>query len=93
MRTLRGGAGGTGSVLTVGTGEYLTTTRLCRAQQDGRTRIFYARSTTNLGRTPTGGSTTSGCVTHTAPDSRQIAGFHGRAGDEVDKIGFIDIRR
>ncbi|WP_443074796.1 jacalin-like lectin [Streptomyces sp. NBC_01431] len=27
------------------------------------------------------------------PDGWQIAGFHGRADDEVDKIGFIDIRR
>jgi hypothetical protein len=28
-------------------------------------------------------------VTRTAPSGRQIAGFHGRSGDEVDKIGFI----
>ncbi|MFE3525580.1 jacalin-like lectin [Streptomyces sp. NPDC059161] len=51
------------------------------------------RFTTNLGRPPAGGSTTSDCVTHTAPDGWQIAGFHGRPGDEADKIGFIDIRR
>ncbi|GAB3892384.1 hypothetical protein GCM10029964_067090 [Kibdelosporangium lantanae] len=45
--------------------------------------------TTNLGTTLTGGTTTSDCTTYTAPAGWQIAGFHGRAGDEVDKIGFV----
>ncbi|MFD9637831.1 jacalin-like lectin [Streptomyces violascens] len=88
-----GGSGGTGSSLTLRSQEYVTTARLCRAQADGHTRIFYAEFTTNLGGTLAGGSTTSDCVTHTAPPGWQITGFHGRSGDEVDKIGFIDTRR
>ncbi|MFF0010975.1 jacalin-like lectin [Streptomyces sp. NPDC005374] len=88
-----GGTGGTASSLTLGSGEYVTTANLCQADKDGHTRIFYAKFTTNLGRTLAGGATTSDCVTRTAPSGWQIAGFHGRAGDEVDKIGFIYTQR
>ncbi|MFD1662790.1 jacalin-like lectin [Streptomyces caeni] len=88
-----GGTGGTASSLTLGSGEYLTTARLCQGQKDGRTRVFYAEFTTNLGNTLAGGTTTSDCVTRTAPAGWQIAGFHGRSGSEVDKIGFIYTQR
>ncbi|WP_326660638.1 jacalin-like lectin [Streptomyces canus] len=88
-----GGTGGTASSLTLGSGEYVTTANLCQAEKDGHTRIFYAKFTTNLGRTLTGGTTTSDCVTRTAPTGWQIAGFHGRGGDEVDKVGFIYTQR
>jgi hypothetical protein len=84
-----GGTGGTLASLTLGADEYVTTAYLCRGQRSGRTRIFHARFTTNLGRTLSGGSTTSDCVTRSAPPGWQIAGFHGRSGSEVDKIGFI----
>ncbi|MFF5185937.1 jacalin-like lectin [Streptomyces sp. NPDC000345] len=92
-RLAHGGTGGTASSLTLGSGEYVTTAYLCQGQKDGHTRIFYAKFTTNLGNTLAGGSTTSDCVTRTAPSGWQIAGFHGRSGDEVDKIGFIYTRR
>ncbi|MFD7319591.1 jacalin-like lectin [Streptomyces sp. NPDC059875] len=88
-----GGTGGTATALTLGSEEYVTTAYLCRAQKDGHTRIFHARFTTNLGRTLAGGTTTPDCVTHTAPPGRQITGFHGRSGDEIDKIGFIYTQR
>ncbi|MDQ0828616.1 exonuclease III [Streptomyces achromogenes] len=88
-----GGSGGTAASLTLGGDEYLTTAYLCQAQKDGHTRIFYTRFTTNLGRTLAGGTTTSTCVTRTAPSGWQIAGFHGRSGDAVDKIGFVYTRR
>ncbi|KQW07210.1 jacalin-like lectin [Streptomyces sp. Root369] len=88
-----GGTGGTASSLTLGSGEYVTTANLCQAEKDGHTRIFYAKFTTNLGRTLAGGTTTSDCVTRTAPTGWQIAGFHGRGGDEVDKVGFIYTQR
>ncbi|MDX3243920.1 jacalin-like lectin [Streptomyces sp. ME18-1-4] len=84
-----GGTGGTASSLTLGSGEYVTTAYLCQGQYNDQTRIFYAKFTTNLGNTLAGGTTTSDCVTRTAPSGWQIAGFHGRSGDEVDKIGFI----
>ncbi|MFC8427646.1 jacalin-like lectin [Streptomyces sp. NPDC057253] len=88
-----GGTGGTASSLTLGSGEYVTAAQLCQGAKDGRTRIFYAKFTTSLGRTLAGGTTTSDCVTRTAPTGWQIAGFHGRTGDEVDKIGFIYTQR
>ncbi|MFI7499198.1 jacalin-like lectin [Streptomyces sp. NPDC049687] len=88
-----GGTGGTASSLTLASGEYATAAQLCRGVKDGRTRIFYARFTTNLGRTLAGGTTTSDCVTRTAPSGWQIAGFHGRSGEEVDKIGLVYTRR
>ncbi|WP_449349858.1 jacalin-like lectin [Streptomyces shaanxiensis] len=88
-----GGTGGTASSLTLGSGEYLTSAQLCQGVKDGNTRIFYAKFTTSLGRTLAGGTTTSDCVTRTAPTGWQIAGFHGRTGDEVDKIGFVYTQR
>ncbi|MEU6251299.1 jacalin-like lectin [Streptomyces sp. NPDC047043] len=88
-----GGTGGTASSLTLGSSEYVTTAQLCQGQYNDHTRIFYAKFTTNLGRTLAGGTTTSDCVTRTAPTGWQIAGFHGRSGDEVDKIGFIYTQR
>ncbi|GGN57915.1 hypothetical protein GCM10011579_020660 [Streptomyces albiflavescens] len=88
-----GGTGGSASSLTLGSGEYVTSAQLCQGVKDSHTRIFYAKFSTNLGRTLAGGTTTSDCVTRTAPTGRQIAGFHGRAGDEVDKIGFIYTQR
>ncbi|MGW2981527.1 jacalin-like lectin, partial [Streptomyces humidus] len=88
-----GGTGGTASTLTLGSGEYVTSTQLCQGQKDGLTRIFYARFTTNLGRSLAGGTTTSDCVTRTTPTGWQLAGFHGRAGEEIDKIGLLYTRR
>ncbi|MGW1748338.1 jacalin-like lectin [Streptomyces sp. NPDC002092] len=88
-----GGTGGTASSLTLGSGEYVTSTQLCEGSYNDHTRIFYAKFTTNLGRTLAGGTSTSDCVTRTAPSGWQLAGFHGRSGDEVDKIGFIYTQR
>ncbi|WIM94038.1 endonuclease/exonuclease/phosphatase family protein [Actinoplanes oblitus] len=88
-----GGTGGTATSLTLGSGEFVTSAYLCRGIYNSHTRIFYAKFTTNLGNTLAGGTTTSDCVTRTAPAGWQLAGFHGRAGDAVDKIGFIYTRR
>ncbi|MEU9044251.1 MULTISPECIES: jacalin-like lectin [unclassified Kitasatospora] len=88
-----GGSGGTASSLTLGSGEYVNSATLCQGSYNGHTRVFHVSFTTNLGRTLAGGSTTADCVTRTAPAGWQIAGFHGRAGDEVDKLGFLFTRR
>lgn len=88
-----GGTGGTAQSLTLGSPEYVTSAYLCRGSYSSQTRIFYARYTTSLGRTLAGGTTTADCVTRTAPAGWQIAGFTGRAGAEVDKIGFIYTQR
>ncbi|MFG2004404.1 jacalin-like lectin [Spirillospora sp. NPDC048911] len=88
-----GGTGGTASSLSLGSGEYVTSAYLCQGQKDGHTRIFYAKLSTNLGNTLAGGTTTSTCTTRTAPSGWQIAGFHGRSGDELDKVGLIYTQR
>ena len=88
-----GGGGGNAASLVLGSDEYVTSATLCEGKYQGDTRIFSARFTTNLGHTLAGGSDTSDCVTRTAPDGWQIAGFHGRSGDEVDKVGFIYTQR
>ncbi len=92
--TLRhGGTGGTAQSLTLGAGEYVASATVCRGRHDGRTRIFSVRLTTNLGAGLAGGTATADCSTWTAPAGRQLAGFHGRAGAELDKIGPIFTNR
>ena len=88
-----GGTGGTAKSLTLGTDEYVTSVKLCQGKYSNTTRIFYAQFITSTGNTLTGGTTTSDCATRTAPSGWQVAGFQGRAGTEVDKIGFIYTRR
>jgi hypothetical protein len=93
-RTLvHGGGGGTATSLVLGSAEYVTSATLCQGSYGGHTRIFSARFTTSVGRVLAGGSATADCVTRTAPDGWQLAGFHGRAGDEVDKLGFVYTQR
>ncbi|MDR7277016.1 jacalin-like lectin [Catenuloplanes atrovinosus] len=88
-----GGTGGTATTLTLAAGEYLTSVSLCQGKHSDTTRIFSARFTTSSGRALAGGTTTADCVTRTAPSGWQIAGFHGRAGDEIDKLGLIYTQR
>ncbi|NUR26958.1 MAG: endonuclease [Catenulispora sp.] len=87
-----GGTGGTLSSLTLGPSEHLTTAILCEGSYNGHTRIFSAKFGTDLGRSLSGGTTTSDCVTYAAPAGWQIAGFQGRAGDEIDKLGLVFTR-
>lgn len=84
-----GGTGGSPSSLSLGSGEYLSSLYACSGEVNNKPRIFYARFTTNNGRVLEGGSNTSNCKSYNAPDGWQIVGFHGRSGDEVDKIGVI----
>jgi hypothetical protein len=88
-----GGTGGTETSLTLSPGEDLTQVTLTKAEYMGRTRIFSARLTTTQGRTISAGKPTTDTVTFTAPEGWRIAGFTGRSGDEVDKIGVIYLPR
>ena len=87
-----GGTGGTAASLTLGSGEHVTGATFCEGSYNGHTRIFSARFTTDQGRSLSGGTTTSDCVTYTAPAGWQVAGFAGRSGDEVDKVGLVFTR-
>ena len=84
-----GGTGGTATSLTLASGEHLTSVKLTQGQKDGRTRIFSAAFTTDKGRTLSVGTAASDTKTFTAPSGRQIVGFTGRAGDEIDKLGVL----
>jgi endonuclease/exonuclease/phosphatase family metal-dependent hydrolase len=84
-----GGTGGSAKTLTLGAGEYITKVAMSSGKKDGHTRLFSIAFTTNLGRTVSGGTTTSDAVTYTAPAGWQIAGFAGRSGTEVDRLGMI----
>lgn len=86
---VHGGTGGTASVLNLASTEYVTSVTLDDGQYNGDTRTFYASFTTNQGHTLAGGTKTSSTVTYTAPSGWQIVGFHGRSGDELDKVGVI----
>jgi hypothetical protein len=62
---------------------------LCSGVYNGHTRIFFASFGTSAGRTLGGGTATSSCVTYGAPSGWQIVGFHGRAAEEVDRLGVV----
>jgi hypothetical protein len=84
-----GGTGGTATSLSLAPGEHLTSVKLTQGQKDGRTRIFSASFTTDKGRALTSGTPTTNTKTFTAPSGWQIAGFTGRSGDELDKLGVV----
>jgi hypothetical protein len=84
-----GGTGGSAQSLELAAAEYLSSVELCSGKHNGTTRIFYARFSTSSGRTLSGGSPTSDCITLRAPAQWQIVGFHGRSADEIDKLGAI----
>jgi endonuclease/exonuclease/phosphatase family metal-dependent hydrolase len=84
-----GGTGGEKDSFSMESGEYLTSLHACSSGKKDNGRISYARFTTSTGRTLEGGTETSDCETYIAPDGWQIVGFHGRSGDEIDKIGVI----
>ncbi|MEN9464521.1 MAG: hypothetical protein RL217_702 [Pseudomonadota bacterium] len=84
-----GGNGGSAASLTLANGEALTSLQLCSGKRNNQTRIFYAQFNTSQGRFLKGGSKTADCTTFNAPNNWQIVGFHGRSGDELDKVGVI----
>lgn len=84
-----GGAGGTTHSLTLRPDEHLTSLKVCKDEYHGKTRIFYARFLTSRHRSISGGTETSDCKTFHATNGWQIVGFHGRSGDELDKVGVI----
>ncbi|KAF1929316.1 uncharacterized protein M421DRAFT_91795 [Didymella exigua CBS 183.55] len=87
-----GGTGGTASTLTLNAGETLTGATLCQGTKSGKVRIFYAQLRTSAGRNVSTGTKTSDCVDKTAASGQSFVGFLGRAGDELDKLGFISTK-
>ncbi|KAM0335076.1 hypothetical protein ACHAQA_000110 [Verticillium albo-atrum] len=84
-----GGTGGSRSELVLAAGERWTAATLCQGKYNDRTRIFSIEARTSAGRTLRAGSTTSECLTFTAPAGWGIVGFLGRGGAEIDRLGFV----
>lgn len=87
-----GGSGGSAVSLTLNAGEALTGATLCQGEKDGRTRVFYAQLRTSAGRSVSAGTKTGTCVERVAQAGYGFVGFLGRAGDEVDRLGFVSAR-
>jgi hypothetical protein len=88
-RLSHGGAGGTEVSLELGPSEYWVEAELCRGERSGKTRNFFMRAATSLGRTLAAGTPTTDCAVYSAPDGWQIAGFVGQDGDEIDQLAFV----
>ncbi|GGN08270.1 hypothetical protein GCM10011609_54820 [Lentzea pudingi] len=84
-----GGSGGTAGTLTLDAGEHFVAAKLSQGKHNGRTRVFSAALTTNRGRVVSAGQETGETTTVNAPAGWRIAGFTGRAGGEVDRLGAI----
>lgn len=63
--------------------------KLTQSKYNGHTRVFSAAFTTNRGRTLSAGQPTGETLTVTAPAGWRIAGFTGRSGTEIDRLGAI----
>lgn len=86
-----GGTGGTYQELTLANGEYITSMQVCKAKKSWTStyRICYIKMTTNLGHVLEAGKKKSEVFTFTAPQGYAIAGLHGCAETEVDRIGAV----
>ncbi|MFD4669067.1 jacalin-like lectin [Lentzea sp. NPDC058450] len=84
-----GGGGGTATSLTLDPGEHFVSVQLSQGRHNGRTRVFSAALTTSRGRVLSAGQPTGDTATFTAPAGWRVAGFTGRSGDEVDRLGVI----
>ena len=84
-----GCTGGDASSLTLASGEYFTSAKLCWGEYNSHTRNFYALLTTSSGRTVSAGTTTDDCATVTAPSGSGIVASYGQSGDEMDLLGWI----
>ncbi|HEY8499061.1 MAG TPA: jacalin-like lectin [Clostridia bacterium] len=84
-----GGSGGTLGTLTLASDEYVNQVILYKNTYNNSQRIFYAEFKTNKGRSLSGGKKSGSSITLTAPSGYYLAGFFGRAGANVDKLGVI----
>ena len=93
-----GGSGGSKRTLALQPHEFLSKATICWDKPrgwvvDGRTRVYFLQLETSSGRTIENGKRTKQCADVVAPEGFQIAGFHGRAGNEVDQLGLVFTKR
>ena len=78
-----GGTGGSAQTLSGLGSDPVVSVTLCEGSKNGRERAGYIKLMTRSGRTVSGGSGTSNCET-IAPQNKQLYGFYGRSGTEMD---------
>lgn len=84
-----GGNGGSEQILELNPGEYLRRMTVSVGQRKGTTTVHYLKLTTSQGRILEAGRKTASTMDYAAEPGRHIAGFRGRAGRELDKLGPI----
>lgn len=84
-----GGTGGTAQTLMLAQDEYITGALLYKNRYNGQNRIFYAEFRTNKNRVLSGGTKSGEALTLNAPANHYAAGFFGRSGANMDKVGLI----
>ena len=84
-----GGNGGSPRSLNLASGEVIKQAEVHVGRKNGSDRVFYLKLTTSSGRTLAGGSQTSKRFLITAPAGQQLVASYGRAGSELDRIGFV----
>lgn len=87
-----GGDGGNSTYYEFEDGEYITSMTVSKVKKSlfGTYRVSYVKFVTNLGNVIEGGTyKKNNSTTYTAPEGYAIAGVHGHAGDEIDRLGAI----
>lgn len=82
-----GGSGGSERVLALASGEYIDQYEMCIDKYNGSKRVFYLRLRTNKGHEVVGGKKSGTCSSGTYT-GKHLFGFHGRAGANIDALGF-----
>ncbi|KAF8253758.1 hypothetical protein K440DRAFT_652013 [Wilcoxina mikolae CBS 423.85] len=88
-RRMVGGSGGVEVSITLAVGEGITKVLACGGQKGADITVFYMKVTTSAGRTLEAGTMTCECYTLEAPSGFVAAGFWGRAGDEIGRVGVV----
>ena len=86
-----GGSGGTYKEMALAENEYITHYATCSAYHNGSKRVFYLALWKNTGQSISAGTWVDNehCTGQKpVPAGQTLFGFHGRAGDSIDALGF-----
>ncbi|TDH71175.1 uncharacterized protein CCR75_001945 [Bremia lactucae] len=91
-----GGNGGSKKEISFRQDEYISSFVIQTGEKEGKTRIRYLQFVTSLNQTIEGGTLgddpDNKLSQEDVPISYQVAGMHGNAGKEMDKLGFVYTR-
>ncbi|GMF16924.1 unnamed protein product [Phytophthora lilii] len=83
-----GGNGGTPNTLPLRAGEYILSVAAQWGSESGHTRNKHLEFRSSEVRVISGGSPTKNVGRDDTPGGRQLGGFYGSSGNELDSIGF-----